>query len=423
MRKRILAIGVLIPVLVLLVGVAYFAQENRKIKEQLDAVIAKSEAAKPVTVDFSVAVPTDTPKNQLIYLSGNVPSLGNWDAAGLALQHQDDGKWHGSAQVLSGIGYGYKITRGTWGTVETNDIGESIPDRTLLVSGQQTVEASVAGWVDHGQSVPGRVTLTGDIRITKNFHSNLLNNDRTLIVYLPPGYEQHPDQRYPVIYMQDGQNLFDESTSFAGIEWRMDEAAQRLIGGDEVNPFIIVGIYNTPQRTAEFTPPPLASDSASAHGDLYARFLVEAVKPWIDQTYRTQTDRAHTLIGGASFGGLISLYTAQTHPQIFGQILVLSPWLRLDDHKFLPILLGDGKWLASERIYATMDADPGNNGANYPGGPSAAAADGKDFSAALQSAGLAADKDYSFTEFPAGHNDESSFQVEIEPALKWVFKK
>jgi predicted alpha/beta superfamily hydrolase len=357
-----------------------------------------------------------------------VPALGNWDAAGIALERKDDGKWHTSVQVLSGIEYTYKVTRGTWGTVETDAKGANLPDRALHVAAPQAVDVAVADWVDHGKAIPGRVTVTGDVRLLKNFRSKILNNQRTVVVYLPPGYEQNIQQRYPVIYMQDGQNLFDESTSFAGVEWKMDEAAQKLIGGGETVPFIIVGIYNSPDRTAEFTPPPLAAngkagDGSPARGDLYSQFVIEGVKPYIDQTYRTQPDRAHTSIGGASLGGLISMYIAQSHPEVFGQVIVLSPWLRNGDQKLLPGWIGDGKWLHNERIYADMGTTPGNHDSNYPGGAAAALADGKELAQSLQSAGLQPDKDYLYREIPGGKHDEPSFQAEIESVLKWTYGK
>ena len=96
-------------------------------------------------------------------------------------------------------------------------------------------------------------TLTGDIRFHRAFHSQQLNNDRTLIVYLPPGYDEHPSERYPVLYVHDGQNLFDAATSFAG-EWQADETATRLIKAGELRPLIIVGIYNNAERMAEYSP-------------------------------------------------------------------------------------------------------------------------------------------------------------------------
>jgi predicted alpha/beta superfamily hydrolase len=425
-RNKIIAAVATLPVLGLLGGFAYYAVENRRIAADLAAAEARAAASKPVQVDFAVDVPADTPKDQIIYLSGSVPALGNWDAAGVPMQRGDDSKWHASVTVLSGVDYGYKLTRGTWGTVETDAKGESLADRSLKVDGPQAVSASVAEWVDHGQSVPGRVTMTGDCRLTKNFPSKILGNTRTIIVYLPPGYDQHSSDRYPVIYMQDGQNLFDEATSFNGIEWKMDEAAQALIGQGDTPPFMIVGIYNTPQRNSEYTPPTLpadgkAADGSAAHGDLYARFVIEEVKPFIDKTYRTQTDRGHTSVGGAALGGLEAMYMGQTHPDTFGQIIALSPWLRQGDRKFTPQWIGDGKWLHDERVYIDMGTTPGNNGGNYPGGAAAAVADGKDLAAALQSAGLAPDKDFVYKEMPGGKHDEPSWQGEIGSVLQWVF--
>ena len=133
MKRRISAFLIFVFILCLMGGLAYYANQTRQVNAELQAFKDRSEASKPVTVQFAIDVPSDTPKNQIIYLSGNVPTLGNWDAAGLALEHKDDGKWHGSAQILSGIGYGFKITRGTWGTVETDAAGSPIPDRTLQV--------------------------------------------------------------------------------------------------------------------------------------------------------------------------------------------------------------------------------------------------------------------------------------------------
>src|SRR5207253_2375414 len=126
-------------------------------------------------------------------------------------------------------------------------------NRVFTASDKKVVEAPVANWIDNGKAVPGRVTMTGEIRQHKKFHSDVLGNDRTLVVYLPPGYDKAKD-KYPVLYMQDGQNLFDESTSFQGIEWNLDETAQQLITQNKISPIIIVGIFNAETRTAEFTP-------------------------------------------------------------------------------------------------------------------------------------------------------------------------
>ncbi|HJZ83033.1 MAG TPA: alpha/beta hydrolase-fold protein, partial [Pyrinomonadaceae bacterium] len=153
-------------------------------------------------------------------------------------------------------------------------------------------------------------TLTGDVRLHHNFHSNVLNNDRDVIVYLPPGYEADKQKRYPVFYMHDGQNIFDGATSYIpGQEWRVDEVAQSLIAASRIEPLIIVGIYNAGrERVNEYTPAQDAKYKAGGKADLYGRFLVEEVKPFIDRTYRTMPDSKHTGLGGSSLGGLISLY-------------------------------------------------------------------------------------------------------------------
>jgi enterochelin esterase-like enzyme len=159
-------------------------------------------------------------------------------------------------------------------------------------------------------------TLTGDIRYHKNFHSKVLNNDRDIIVYLPPGYETNKNKRFSVFYMHDGQNLFDGATSFIpGQEWKVDETAQSLINAHKIEPLIVVGIYNTGKdRVNEYTPAQDPKYKAGGNADLYARMLVEELKPFIDRTYRTKPDAAHTGLGGSSLGGLVSLYLGLTVP-------------------------------------------------------------------------------------------------------------
>jgi predicted alpha/beta superfamily hydrolase len=167
-------------------------------------------------------------------------------------------------------------------------------------------------------------TLTGDIRFHKSFHSRILNNDRDVIVYLPPGYEANKTKRYSVFYMHDGQNLFDGATSYIpGQEWRVDETAQSLISAGKIEPLIIVGIYNTGKdRANEYTAAEDAKYKAGGKADLYGRLLVEELKPFIDATYRTKKDAAHTGLGGSSLGGLVSLYLGLKYPNVFGRVAV-----------------------------------------------------------------------------------------------------
>lgn len=187
-------------------------------------------------------------------------------------------------------------------------------------------------------------TLTGDIRVHKNFHSQMLNNDRDVLVYLPPGYAERQQQRYPVFYLNDGQNLFDGATSFIpGQEWRVDETAQTLILARKIKPLIIVGIYNTGRdRINEYTPVQDQGYKAGGQADLYGRMLVEELKPFIDKTYRTSKAAKDTGLGGSSLGGIVSLYLGLKYPNIFGRLAVVSPSV----------------WFAEKQIVGFVDSRP-----------------------------------------------------------------
>jgi predicted alpha/beta superfamily hydrolase len=154
---------------------------------------------------------------------------------------------------------------------------------------------------------------------------------RNVDVWLPPGYERDKTKRFPVIYMHDGQNLFDPHTSYAGVDWGIDETMMRLIGEGKIQEAIVVGVWNTPKRVAEYMPQKalktgqleeLKNLPVEAHGavvsDNYLKFLVSELKPFIDSTYRTQPDAQHTFIMGSSMGGLISAYAISEYPQVFG---------------------------------------------------------------------------------------------------------
>jgi predicted alpha/beta superfamily hydrolase len=165
----------------------------------------------------------------------------------------------------------------------------------------------------------------------RQFVSAFLPARRDVIVALPPDYFASR-RRYPVLYLQDGQNLFDPATSFIkGSFWDVQTTSDRLIEEGVIEPLIVVGIYNTGvERMEEYTPmrdPNLGGGKAN----LYGRLMVEELKPWVDQTYRTLDGPAHTGVGGSSLGGLVSLYLGLTWPHVFGRLAVLSPsvwWAR-----------------------------------------------------------------------------------------------
>jgi predicted alpha/beta superfamily hydrolase len=175
-------------------------------------------------------------------------------------------------------------------------------------------------------------TLTGTVKQFPDFHSEILGVDRRVWVYLPPMYEDDPERRFPVLYMHDGQNVFDGATAFLpGKEWEADETAERLIQEGRIEPLIIVAVDNGGEaRTDEYTPTPDRRGQGGSLGQ-YGRMLVEEVKPWVDETFRTRPGREDTGIAGSSYGGLASLWIGLTYPDVFGKIAALSTSAGRDD--------------------------------------------------------------------------------------------
>lgn len=167
---------------------------------------------------------------------------------------------------------------------------------------------------------PAQHSVVGAVRVASSVYSPQLENRRDILVYLPPSY--HPENRaYPVLYMHDGQNLFDRATSHVG-EWQMDETMETL--ASEGIEAIIVGIPNMGgERIAEYSP--YDTHWGKGKGDAYLAFIVETLKPLIDTSFRTLPDRTHTGIAGSSMGGLISLYGYLRHPTVFGFAGIMSP--------------------------------------------------------------------------------------------------
>jgi predicted alpha/beta superfamily hydrolase len=171
---------------------------------------------------------------------------------------------------------------------------------------------------------------TGDLRLHE-FRSRIFRNTRFLRVWLPPGYDapENSDRRYPVFYLNDGQNLFESISAFGGVEWGVDETADRLIREGAVPPMIIIGIDNTGKdRLREYMPhPSLHPRMLRVRGRYYPDFLTKEVMPFAEATYRVATGPENTGFGGSSLGALIALYTALVRPGLIGRLLLESPSL------------------------------------------------------------------------------------------------
>ncbi len=160
--------------------------------------------------------------------------------------------------------------------------------------------------------------IVGKADYHKDVFSPILNNKRDILVWLPTGYnpKKNPDKKYPVLYMQDGQNLIDPKTSYAGKDWRVDETITKLIRQKKIKEIIVVGIYNSPDRLDEY--------SWGEKGQNYLKFLVTELKPFIDSVYKTMPNKNNTAIMGSSMGGLISFYAAWHYPDVFSMAGCMS---------------------------------------------------------------------------------------------------
>jgi predicted alpha/beta superfamily hydrolase len=216
--------------------------------------------------------------------------------------------------------------------------------------------------------------MTGTIRYYHDVASRYVAA-RDVEVWLPPGYAHDTAARYPVLYVQDGQNVFDPATSYTHVDWGVDETMTRLIAERAVRPAIVVAIWNTARRFQEYMPQrALGPDSTFASGvpglppvpgpalsDAYLRFMVEELKPFVDSAYRTLPGPADTFVMGSSMGGLIAAYAVTQYPQVFGGAACLSTHWPAADGAFVPYFARSLPPPASHRFYfdhgtATLDS-------------------------------------------------------------------
>jgi predicted alpha/beta superfamily hydrolase len=255
------------------------------------------------------------------------------------------------------------------------------------------------------------------IRTHDHFKSKALTNERTLWVWLPPDYETKQDQRYPVLYMHDGQNLFDAATAFIGIEWGADETADRLIRAGKIPPIIIVGIANTPDRMSEYTPWVDKTRKSGGRGEAYAKFLIDEVKPFIDKTYRTQPDRMNTGVAGSSLGGLISLHLVMTHPETFSKCAAISPALMWADGRIMKDIEATPARLKGVRLWFDMGTREGRQIETF----SSAAEWTRRLARTLEGGGLKSGADFRYLEVEGGEHNEAAWAVRFDQVLMFLF--
>ena len=260
-----------------------------------------------------------------LYLSGNLPQLGPWRADALPMRGAGRER---TARITTapGTALEYKFTLGSWDREALSATGTVPANYRLRVDRDTVVVHEVAGfklgvgayiadW--RGSGVLGRLVYWTDVR------SAFLRPTRVVEVWLPPGYDADSTTRYPVLYMHDGQNLFDPRIANTGVDWGVDETVVRLTKQGVIPPIIVVGAWSTEERSREYSP---------WHGaPEYARFLIEELMPRVNREFRTRTGPANTAVMGSSMGGLLSFYLVTHHPETFGACGCMSTHFPLSE--------------------------------------------------------------------------------------------
>jgi predicted alpha/beta superfamily hydrolase len=261
-----------------------------------------------------------------------------------------------------------------------------------------------------------RHTLTGNIKRHRAFPSRILGNRRDVLVYLPPGYRRFSRERYPVLYLHDGQNVFDAATAFAGVEWGVDETAERLTKKKLIEPLIVVAVANVGEdRIHEYAPTRGVIDAKAKRkkrsrglARLYGHFLIDELKPYIDRKYRTKREAEFTGLGGSSLGGLVTLAIGILYPQAFTRLIVMSPSIWWDD-------------FAIYRLVDSIEGKPPlkiwlDTGTAEPGWEQA-----RELCDRLVEKGWKLFNDLQYLEVEGANHSESAWAARVDPALRFLF--
>ena len=259
-------------------------------------------------------------------------------------------------------------------------------------------------------------TFTGNIKRHRAFPSRILGNRRDVLVYLPPGYRRFSRKRYPVLYLHDGQNVFDAATSFSGVEWGVDETAERLIRQKRIEPLIIVAIANMgEERVHEYAPTRGVIDAKAKRkkrsrglARLYGHFLMDELKPNIDRKYRTKPGSEFTGLGGSSLGGLVTLAIGILYPRAFSRLIVMSPSIWWDDFAIYRLVDSIEEKAPLKIWLDTGTAEPGWEQA-------------RELRSRLVEKGWRLFNDLQYLEAKGADHSEAAWAARVDPALRFLF--
>jgi predicted alpha/beta superfamily hydrolase len=289
-----------------------------------------------------------------------------------------------------------------------------------LVPGLNDLPQSGSEWAVWHADGDGEDAATPhrQLRVHRAFRSRILPDPRDLIVYVPPGYdlEENAGRCYAVLYLNDGQNLFDPETSFIkGRTWQVREAADQGIEAGDVEPLIIVGIYNTgDRRLAEYTHE-RDWQMGGGEADLYGEMLVRELMPWIAEHYRVKAGREHTGIGGSSLGGLVSLYLGLRYPEVLGRLAVISPSVWWNHRSILGVLAEAAPAIRKAATRPRIWLDIGDSEGRM------ALRDAELLAERLRANGWRKGETLHFEKIRGGKHDEASWALRVGPMLRFLF--
>jgi predicted alpha/beta superfamily hydrolase len=361
---------------------------------------------KEVTVTFIVSVPDYTPKNSSIYIVGDFNGWNPRDER-YRLKPLPDGTWAINLTFPYGKVIQFKFTRGSWETVEKGPSGGEMPNRIFAFRNGGVKHFTVYNWRDFVEGTSeGTHTITGNVK-TFNIFVPQLNTTRRIWVYLPPDYN-NGTKRYPVLYMFDGQNLFDEATSFAG-EWGVDEALEKLYRERNFS-LIVVGIDNGgDKRLDEYAPWVNEEYGRGGLGNATLEFIVQILKPLIDRQYRTIPNE--TGIMGSSLGGLMALYAGFWNSSVFRYVGAMSSafWFNPQIYDFVKNAPS-----GPAKIYIDWGMDEGDN-------PTAFAESNEKMVQILKEKGYVEGKNLKVVVDKGGEHNEYYWGKRFPEAVLWLF--
>ncbi|HAE41274.1 MAG TPA: hypothetical protein DCG57_21975 [Candidatus Riflebacteria bacterium] len=266
-------------------------------------------------INLNISLKSALPGDDSLFITGSTPELGEWDPAGRKLEPRSDGTYALELAAPAGSIVECKITRGSWKTQGIYDPEVVPPDNLVIkVNQSRNIDVNIVGWLDqrdiNSDPVQGRLVNSGE------FPCKGLKYKRSVQVWLPDSY-QSSGKPCAVIYMHDGQNLFEPGRAFAGVDWKVDETVTRMIASGEIRPCIVVGIPNSPDRMKEL-------NLFTEQGKAYAEFVVNEIKPWVEANFNVSGQAQDNALMGSSMGGLISFQMLYAYENRFALAACLS---------------------------------------------------------------------------------------------------